>query len=503
MGKDDGTASLDRGCNQDEGDTQSAEEISSLGSPCAQVTNDSIQPWARLVSVQKTYRNIDIWEDEASIGRMDAEGDKRVSKIHFKIQRDASSGNAVFCNFSAKGTLVNGHLLIQNAVTSLEHGDCIVLGPHASGYPTYILQMLDRNQQSQKKRPYQVFNRDSSNGANSKSAPDDNEPHEKRMKDMQNFGCGICLNIWHDVVSLVPCLHNFCNGCFSDWYKTFRNQRCTCPKCRAPIVSVGRNHTLNNLLEDFLKENPLLRRPTEDTASLDAKAIVTSNHMRLVDGDGSDVSNNHSDDESEERCPQCPRQDNLQGGLDNSNSTGFHCGQETVHLTCSACSALMPERIDLNIPQKCAGCDQIFCDAYWRSQNISGRNGVTISCISSGSLRPVTRQYMAEQSLAIQDLVRDWLNKLDTSEVEQPRFPGNPHALVTSASYVCNACADSVIHHLLYKFRLSVPRTELPPDAAGREDCWYGHFCRTQLHKGSHARKFNHACEPSRMAREN
>eukprot|EP01018_Ginkgo_biloba_P019971 Gb_36270 [translate_table: standard] len=90
--------------------------------------------------------------------------------------------------------------------------------------------------------------------------------------------CSICLYTWHDVVSVTPCLHNFCNACFSQWYKRSidKGANCICPQCRSDIYSVGRNHTLHNIVEDMLKDNPSLQRSAEDTMWMDKIAMVTS-----------------------------------------------------------------------------------------------------------------------------------------------------------------------------------------------------------------------------------
>ena len=33
----------------------------------------------------------------------------------------------------------------------------------------------------------------------------------------EQFDCGICYQTMHQAVTLMPCLHSFCGGCFSDW----------------------------------------------------------------------------------------------------------------------------------------------------------------------------------------------------------------------------------------------------------------------------------------------
>lgn len=45
------------------------------------------------------------------------------------------------------------------------------------------------------------------------------------------------LKIFHDCVSVMPCLHNFCGGCYSMWMANSS----TCPDCRATVNTVRRS----------------------------------------------------------------------------------------------------------------------------------------------------------------------------------------------------------------------------------------------------------------------
>ena len=42
----------------------------------------------------------------------------------------------------------------------------------------------------------------------------ENECSEKVASLVDNLKCSIFLNIWYDVVSVTPYLHNICNACF-------------------------------------------------------------------------------------------------------------------------------------------------------------------------------------------------------------------------------------------------------------------------------------------------
>ncbi|KAJ7297627.1 hypothetical protein O6H91_Y044700 [Diphasiastrum complanatum] len=313
--------------------------------------------------------------------------------------------------------------------------------------------------------------------------------HKQQMvaaKNIDSFKCSICLSIWHDTVSVAPCLHSFCNSCFSDWYRQSKSQfgACSCPQCRVPVISVARNHTLCNLVEEILVNDPSLRRPREDIERMEKAAMIKSDFMKLADGESPISSTEgfmNGDTEADEEdpdiviCRQCENGDHTNG----------------------------------------IACSRVFCDAYWLSENIpvgpiGCPTGLKLQSMHSREVfdiprgafqgntieQDITRRYIAEHRLTITNLVQEWSHKLDTGEIDRPTFTQTP---LTSDSPLCDNCADFIVQHLFYKFRLSVPKSELPPDAAGRIDCWYGYRCRTQLHKESHARKLNHVCEPARQ----
>lgn len=55
-----------------------------------------------------------------------------------------------------------------------------------------------------------------------KEAQDKKEKEHKEIREKitnlaEEFECGICYMIMHQAVSLMPCLHTYCGGCFSDW----------------------------------------------------------------------------------------------------------------------------------------------------------------------------------------------------------------------------------------------------------------------------------------------
>jgi len=70
------------------------------------------------------------------------------------------------------------------------------------------------------------------------------------------FDCGICYEIMYQAVSLMPCLHSFCGGCFSDWMVRHKD----CPNCREPVNEVRYNASLNSTIDSFIELNPDKKR---------------------------------------------------------------------------------------------------------------------------------------------------------------------------------------------------------------------------------------------------
>ncbi|KAJ7529416.1 hypothetical protein O6H91_15G049000 [Diphasiastrum complanatum] len=508
---------------ESDGETRQGDPPSDETQDIEEDLRDLVEPvssWGRLVPIDKQFPVVELQDGEFKICRENVGGDKRVSRVHCKIWRDPP-GKVYIKNLSSNGTVVRGLLLQKNEDANLSSGDEIILGLNAPGFPIYIFQLLEESQRQNKKRTFETIKADTV--ADTDESGSDHKQQMVAAKNIDSFKCSICLSIWHDTVSVAPCLHSFCNSCFSDWYRQSKSQfgACSCPQCRVPVISVARNHTLCNLVEEILVNDPSLRRPREDIERMEKAAMIKSDFMKLADGESPISSTEgfmNGDTEADEEdpdiviCRQCENGDHTN---ELPTTSTFRCSPETNHLTCIACALPLPERPDIDVPQKCIACSRVFCDAYWLSENIpvgpigcptglklQSMHSREVFDIPSGAFQgntieqDITRRYIAEHRLTITNLVQEWSHKLDTGEIDRPTFTQTP---LTSDSPLCDNCADFIVQHLFYKFRLSVPKSELPPDAAGRIDCWYGYRCRTQLHKESHARKLNHVCEPARQ----
>ncbi|KAL2648320.1 hypothetical protein AAZV13_05G167800 [Glycine max] len=389
-------------------------------------------------------------------------------------------------NKSQNTILVDGVKVHSDDTIVIKDGSQIIPGPDREGFVSYKFHIM--------------------------SGPDICQRQLKICVDVNHAKCSICLNLWHDVVTVAPCLHNFCNGCFSEWLRRSkeRHSAVLCPQCRAVVHFAGKNHFLRTIAEDMLRADSSLQRSHDEVALLDTYALVRSN---LVIGSGKKNRKRAYtplDDQSDgtyHQCQQCV-----------TEVAGFRCKYDTVHLQCQACGGMMPSRTGFGIPQYCSGCDRSFCGAYWHALGVTG-NGSYPVC-SQDTLRPISdhsisripllahEKNLHEQNITdscirqmgrtLPDVISEWIAKFENREIDRRRMMLNHAEMITARTFVCQDCYHKLVSFLLYWFRLSIPKHLLPPDESAREDCWYGYACRTQHRSQEHAQKRNHVCRPTR-----
>ncbi|KAK9691701.1 hypothetical protein RND81_09G213200 [Saponaria officinalis] len=453
-------------------------------------SNFSDEVWAKLVPSDSNYASIEISSSDISIcSHVSSTRDKLV---WCQILRNPDRCSATIRNKRSEVILVDGASLPSEEVVGIKCGSEIVPASVREGHLSYKLEVMAVQEER-------------------------SENKLKILVDSEHTKCSICLNVWHDVVTVAPCLHNFCNGCFSEWLRRCQEKHSSvlCPHCRGVVHFVGRNHFLHNIEEDILQADASLRRSPEELAVLDSYASIKSN---LVITSGKKNSRKRvrspvyeANDEMEPpSCPQCA-----------SQIAGFQCNESTVHLQCHSCGGMMPSRTDINIPQHCIGCDRAFCAAYWHTQGvprtehhsmcnvdsfkrISERRVSSIPSVAhEGNQfeRDITERCIRQTGKSLEVVVSEWVTKFNNREIDRSTLPLLHSDGINGDTHVCNDCYDKVVSFLLYWFRISLPNHLLPPEAANREDCWYGYACRTQRHSVDHARKRNHVCRPTRGAR--
>ncbi|KAG9129250.1 hypothetical protein Leryth_006470 [Lithospermum erythrorhizon] len=460
--------------------------------------------WAKLVPTDSSYPVVELTSNAVVIcSQVSSQSPDR--RIWCKITRKGDADCAKLENKGPSTILVDAlRVEVENSAI-ISRGSEIIAGPDRNGwlgYKFHVIPMVEPSSTSSKRIKI-PFNAD----------------HAK---------CSICLNIWHDVVTVAPCLHNFCNGCFSEWLRTCKQKHDSvrCPQCREEVQFVGRNHFLQNIEQEIFRVDSSLQRSKEDIALLDSRASIRS--PLVIDGQQSCRKRGRDDsaaDESDQdtSCPQC-------GSL----VGGFQCNASTTHLQCHECEVMMPSRTDITVPQHyyillylkyyiycsqhCLGCDRAFCAAYWHTYDLVGSVDQPVCSIES--FKPIsehrleripstahesniyeqeiTKKCISQMGLSLQDVISQWITKLNNREIDRVMMPLHHAETITSQTHVCRFCYENLVSFLLYWFRITLPRHLLPQEASQREDCWFGYACRTQHHKPNHAQKRNHVCRPTR-----
>ncbi|KAM4576572.1 E3 ubiquitin-protein ligase CHFR [Odontesthes bonariensis] len=188
----------------------------------------------------------------------------------------------------------------------------------------------------------------------------------------------------------------------------------------------------------------------------------------------------------------------------------YYCPPQGCHLICSCCLMPMPDRrAELNnqqvIAQQCALCQQPFCHMYWGCQGIGCQGclarfsdlNLTDKCLdgvlnNNSYESEVLENYLSSRGKSWKDLLKEALQGLQQGSyvVIDSRISAN--------TILCSCCGLRAFKELAYKYRQSIPPSELPAAVTSRPDCYWGRNCRTQV-KAHHAMKFNHICEQTRF----
>ncbi|TQE00989.1 hypothetical protein C1H46_013529 [Malus baccata] len=160
--------------------------------------------WAKLVPSSSRYPDVEISSYEII-----ACSEILFSSIHkckwCKITRYSDHSSATIQNKSSDAIVLDGTVIQTEDTVVIRCGSEITSGVDKEGYLSYRFNVLPGPESCQKKF--------------------------KISMDAEHAICCICLNIWHDVVTVAPCFHNFCNGCFSEWLKRSQEKRSSvlCP----------------------------------------------------------------------------------------------------------------------------------------------------------------------------------------------------------------------------------------------------------------------------------
>jgi hypothetical protein len=91
-----------------------------------------------------------------------------------------------------------------------------------------------------------------------------NEVKDKNEDLAAHLTCVICMELLYRPISLVPCAHMFCGGCFSQW------DNLSCPTCREKVrMVIDGPKNIENMVDDFLVKCPKFKRSLESLNELD------------------------------------------------------------------------------------------------------------------------------------------------------------------------------------------------------------------------------------------
>ncbi|KAB1208930.1 hypothetical protein CJ030_MR6G000776 [Morella rubra] len=351
------------------------------------------------------YSDIDIRLDEVLIC-----SEVTVSSIDkhewCKIIRNSDLCSATVRNVSSHIILVNEAAVQNEDTIVIECGSEIIPGPDREGYLSYRFKVMP--------------------------VPEICKKQLKISVDPEDAKCCICLNIWHDVVTIAPCLHNFWSvTCFFLSSGTFSLNLSKAVHDNRMYPSIlTSNLRCPNMSLDILEADSSLKRSDEEVALLDSYASIRSN-LVIRSGKNRPWKRARSpvDEESDEidlPCPQC-----------GTELGGFRCNQNTVHLQCHACGGMMPSRTDTNVPQHCLGCDRAFCSAYWHVQSLTRSDfhpicspetfkpisDRTVSRIPDAAHeknrheQDITERCITQMGRTLLDVISEWIAKLNNREI--------------------------------------------------------------------------------------
>eukprot|EP00347_Sterkiella_histriomuscorum_P021474 403333854 len=272
-----------------------------------------VEVWARLNSLNKKFKSKEIKEANFSIGRLPKSEmqikDQRLSGTHCIINRMIDeNGKMIVCleDTSSNGTYHNGVLVGKGSTRELKNGDEIIMLKECEGVSTedeigFIFVVLkdyskveqqpnsqsqqDQLQQQQQAQQEQLELQMQQSRIEMEQSKEELGKRQKEEQEMKakismmadQFDCGICYMTMHQAVTLMPCLHTFCGGCFSDWLSRQKD----CPSCRDSVVEVKKNSLVNCLIENYLILNPQQKRSEDEIKDLEGKNIFKNDTIKI------------------------------------------------------------------------------------------------------------------------------------------------------------------------------------------------------------------------------
>jgi len=284
-------------------------------------------PWSQLLALTFTQ---DAAPSVLTVGRHGACNvrleDPRVSVHHFEIaaRRLCASSEATSVTYecvlrdcSSNGTTVNGEMVGKGNSRRLKSGDEIVVLPASKVGKDNMIGFIFRNMTEVLTTPKLA--------------------DSKQIQLGQHVTCPICIGVIHKCMAVMPCFHNFCSSCLSQWLLRRRDSR-PCPVCRQEVTAVMKNHAMDAVIDAFLEAFPDKRRSRVELRDMDALDT-----LRLEPGSKLVFSHLTSVERAVPQAQGAPRNQELARGgfqpMDRSEGTGPRDRNTTVSQTLPATQA--------------------------------------------------------------------------------------------------------------------------------------------------------------------
>jgi len=537
------------------------------------IVKDEEKPWGLLCSKNdQSSENKKLAGDSLTIGRSTScnivLADKRLSQKHCRIfQEKDKEGNTTIMvqDLSSNGTYLNEKKIGKNLSAKLENFDQIFLlramdvGPeNLIGFTFTLTSLLTASQddESNKKRKLEDVPK-------SEEKKEDIEAIEKRKKAnermWEEMKCIICTEFMYQPVTLMPCLHNFCGACYSDWLAKSKE----CPGCRAEVNTVKKNVTLNNFIESYLEAHPDEKQDEEIYKDMSSRNKITvdgfvvtphqdtkkgaessqksslappkeekkqkpilptgrktrntagSSLVRQADSSSESFNSEGSGSDEEEKKSQPATGSSLIGTTVNGWSTTLSRNSTTAT---TVVRAVVPAgKVCMNCSKKgstkvstlmgCTFCQRAFCNITSKCP----RGSNNLFTFAEQHKFPDLNATSFNGNTIEQNILRDYarnkkkilvsglyLEMLDKSSKDNWNIAHRgTMANLSRKSLVCRECVDALWDDLAYRYRESITKA-LPANIRSKPDCWYGRNCRTQIHNLQHSQKLNHVCNQNK-----
>jgi E3 ubiquitin-protein ligase CHFR len=182
---------------------------------------------------------------------------------------------------STNGTFLNGKKLGKGNSEELRSGDNISFLPKGRVDDRELIEFSFFYMQDDPhlKRKVEAQAEEKAAAEQRKEAEHNHKKALKFDEDISNeMLCCICCEFLYQCVTAVPCMHNFCGACMTDWVDRQEKNKAevVCPQCRVRTEKIVRSAAINNLVEAYLQSNPEKNRSKESREEMAKKNKIAN-----------------------------------------------------------------------------------------------------------------------------------------------------------------------------------------------------------------------------------